>query len=98
MNGLRFVWDEAKNTINKRKHGVSFEEGKTVFADENALFIHDPDHSETEDRFLLLGISAVARLLLVSHCHKDDTNVIRIISVWKATKSETSQYVRRRKS
>lgn len=98
MSGLRFVWDEAKNTLNKRKHGVSFEEGETVFSDENALFMHDPDHSEYEDRFLLLGISAVARLLVVSHCHKEDSDTIRIISTWKATKSETSQYVRRRKS
>ena len=98
MIELTFVWDKAKNTLNKRKHDVSFEKGESVFADENALFMHDPDHSETEDRFLLLGLSAIARLLVVCHCHKDDSNIIRIISVWKATKSETAQYVRRRKS
>jgi len=65
MTPLRFVWDERKNSINKRKHGVSFEEGQTVFADEYALLIHDPDHSSEEDRFLILGISAAARMLVV---------------------------------
>ena len=97
MTPLRIVWDERKNTINKRKHGISFEEGQTVFADEHALLIHDPDHSDQEDRFLLLGMSAVARLLVVCHCHREGTDTIRIISVWKATKPETAQYVRRRR-
>ncbi|HWQ70086.1 MAG TPA: BrnT family toxin [Patescibacteria group bacterium] len=82
--------------MNKRKHSVSFEEGQTVFADDNALFMHDPDHSEDEDRFLLLGLSANARLLVVCHCYREESDTIRIISVWKATKSETSQYIRRR--
>ncbi len=94
---MRFVWDEQKNAINKRKHGVSFEEGQTVFSDDNALFMHDPDHSEDEDRFLLLGLSAIARLLVVCHCYREETDKIRIISVWKATKSETKQYERRRR-
>jgi len=98
MGALRFVWDENKNTLNKRNHHVSFEEGETVFADDHALLIHDPEHSQEEDRFLLLGTSAVARLLVVCHCHKEDSDTIRIISAWKATKSETRQYVRRRKS
>lgn len=97
MSAIRFVWDERKNLINQRKHGVSFEEGQTVFADDNALFMHDPDHSEEEDRFLLLGLSAVARLLVVCHCYREESDTVRIISVWKATKSETSQYMRRRK-
>ena len=97
MGAIHFVWDERKNAINKRKHGVSFEEGQTVFSDDNALFMHDPDHSEDEDRFLLLGLSAIARLLVVCHFYREETDTIRIISVWKATKSETAQYVRRRK-
>ena len=98
MNPLRFVWDDRKNTINKRKHGISFEEGQTVFADEQALLIHDPDHSDEEDRFLLLGISANARMLVVCHCYREGTDIIRIISVWKANKSESRQYVLRRRS
>jgi uncharacterized DUF497 family protein len=96
MSAIRFVWDEGKNAINKRKHGVSFEEGQTVFADDNALFMHDPDHSEDEDRFLLLGLSAITRLLVVCHCYREESDTVRIISVWKATKSEASQYMRRR--
>ena len=98
MNPLRFVWDGRKNTMNKRKHGITFEEGQTVFADEQALLIHDPDHSDDEDRFLLLGISASARMLVVCHCYREGTDLIRIISVWKATKSESAQYVQRRRS
>lgn len=97
MGAIRFVWDERKNAINKKKHGVSFEEGQTVFADDNALFMHDPDHSEDEDRFLLLGLSAIARLLVVCHCYREESDTVRIISAWKATKSETSQYMRRRR-
>ncbi len=97
MAAIYFVWDERKNAINKRKHGVSFEEGQTVFSDDNALFMHDPDHSEEEDRFLLLGLSAIARLLVVCHCHREENDTVRIISVWKATKSETAQYVHRRR-
>jgi len=96
MTTLRFVWDERKNAANKRKHGVSFEEGQTVFADEHALFMHDPDHSEEEDRFLLLGLSAIARLLVVCHCFREAPDTIRIISVWKATRPETAQYIGRR--
>ena len=98
MGPLRFVWDERKNTINKRKHGASFEEGQTVFADEYALLIHDPDHSDEEDRFLLLGISAVARMLVVCHCYREAQDTMSIISAWKATKSETTQYVNRRRT
>ena len=98
MSNLRFVWDERKNTINKRKHGVSFEESETVFSDDNALLMHDPDHSQDEDRFLLLGMSAIARMLVVCHCYREASDTIRIISVWKATKSEGSQYLRRMKS
>lgn len=96
MSELRFVWDQRKNDANKRKHGVSFEEGQTVFADDNALFMHDPDHSEDEDRFLLFGLSARARLLVVCHCYREKPDTIRIITVCKATRQEETQYVRRR--
>jgi hypothetical protein len=96
MKAIRFVWDERKNADNKRKHGVTFEEGQTVFSDDYALFMHDPDHSEDEDRFLLLGLSALARMLVVCHCYREETETIRVISARKATKTETALYVRRR--
>jgi uncharacterized DUF497 family protein len=96
MNPIRFTWDERKSASNKRKHGVSFEEGQTVFSDDNALFMHDPNHSDDEDRFLLLGLSSIPRLLVVCHCYREETDTIRIISVWKAGRSETAEYLRRR--
>ncbi len=89
---IRFVWDEAKSQGNKRKHGVSFEEARTVFFDENARLSHDPDHSKDEDRFLLLGMSRKPRLLLVCHCYREEELLIRIISARKATKAESRQY------
>jgi len=67
MNGITFSWDERKDYENRRKHGVSFDEAATVFADENARLTHDPDHSQDEERFLLLGFSAKLRLLVVVH-------------------------------
>ena len=96
MNILDFAWDEAKNITNKRKHGVSFEEAKTVFHDENALLISDPDHSDNEDRFLLLGYSNRARALIVSHCYREQDSLIRIISAMKANKQERRQYFERK--
>lgn len=92
MNGLRFEWDENKNAINRKKHSVSFEEAETVFYDENALLIADPDHSWEEERFILLGFSSRARLLIVCHCCRGADNVIRIISARKATLQESRQY------
>ena len=94
MDTIRFEWDENKNTINRQKHKISFEEAKTVFYDENALLIDDPDHSETEDRFILLGLSREAKLLVVCHCYRQSDTVIRIISARKATKTETKYYER----
>ena len=85
---MEFVWDTQKAVINKRKHGVSFEEAQTVFQDCDALRIFDPDHSEDEDRFLLLGLSSVLRLLVVCHCYRENDKQIRIISARKASKSE----------
>ena len=89
---LRFEWDENKNNINKRKHSISFEEATTVFNDVEALIIDDPDHSEQEERFLILGFSSKANLLVVCHCYRMDDSVIRIISARKATLRESMYY------
>lgn len=92
MAGIRFEWDSQKDRVNLRKHGVSFEEAQSVFLDEKALYIDDPEHSDSEDRFLLLGLSAHLRVVTVCHCYRDRNKVIRIISARKATKSERDQY------
>lgn len=97
MEALSFEWDDRKNAQNRRKHGVSFEEAETVFFDERALLIDDPDHSEPEDRFILLGLSAVARTLVVVHCYRQKGSIIRIISTRKANRAERDQYKRRLK-
>ena len=89
---LRFEWNPDKNNENKRKHGVSFEEAQAVFLDENALLIHDPDHSEDEDRFVLLGLSASIHILAVCHCYRKSDEVVRIISARKATHKEQKRY------
>lgn len=94
MNAMRFAWDEAKATENHRKHGVSFDEGSTVFANENARLKQDPDHSQEEDRFILLGFSVKLRLLIVCHAYRENDEVIRIISARKATPNERKQYGR----
>ena len=94
MSDLVFRWDPLKDSINQEKHGVSFEEGKSVFYDENARLIEDPEHSETEERFILLGFSSGVRLLVVCHCYREGESTIRIISVRKATKSEMKHYLR----
>ena len=86
--------DEVKNQQNVSKHGVSFEEARTVFFDEKARVAHDPDHSAAEDRFLLLGLSQRLRLLLVCHCYRENEEEIRIISARKATIAESRQYGR----
>ncbi len=89
---LTFNWDKEKSVSNKKKHGVSFEEAQTVFLDENALMIHDPDHSEDEDRFIILGLSVKFRVLVVCHCYRKSNEVIRIISARKATRREQKRY------
>ena len=89
---LRFEWDPNKAAKNLEKHGISFEEAKTVFADERAILFDDPDHSLDEDRFLILGISRNLRLLIVSHCIRGEGDIIRLISARKATKNEGKQY------
>ena len=92
METIQFEWDENKNQINQRKHGISFQEAKTVFYDEEALVIDDPEHSEQEDRFIILGLSNQANLLVVCHCDRASDTVIRIISARKATKTESKYY------
>lgn len=94
MSELVFRWDPKKDAANQEKHGVSFEEAKSVFYDENARLINDPDHSEEEDRFILLGLSTSLRLLVVCHCYRENESVIRIISARKATKSEARNHPR----
>ncbi|GJM43435.1 MAG: hypothetical protein DHS20C21_02770 [Gemmatimonadota bacterium] len=95
MDGLRFEWDKRKAAANLRKHGVSFAEAESVFSDERALLLEDPAHSSSEDRFVLLGLSATLRTLVVCHCYRQGDGVIRVISARKATRAEQRQYSRR---
>lgn len=97
MNELRFEWDPRKAAANLRKHGVSFSEAETVVSDEHGLLIDDPEHSLDEDRFVLLGVSATSRLLVVVHCYRADDLVIRIVSARKADRFERRQYEERGK-
>ena len=92
MKTINFSWDKTKANSNLIKHKISFEEAKTVFDDDNARLMYDPDHSEDEDRFILLGLSCKLKILTIVHCYKDDENNIRIISARKSTKKETKQY------
>jgi len=92
MSDSTFEWNKRKASENKRKHGVSFEEARTAFLDENARLIPDPEHSNDEDRFVLLGLSIRLRLLLICHCYREQGDVIRIISARKADRSERKQY------
>jgi uncharacterized protein len=92
MADLRIEWDPEKAEANAKKHGVSFEEAATAFADEFGLVIPDPEHSDEEDRFVLLGMSWSLRILVVCHCYREASDVIRIISARKATKVERAQY------
>jgi len=92
MADLRINWDPEKASANLQKHGVSFEEAATVFSDEHGRLIPDPDHSEEEDRFILLGMSWSLRILVVCHCYRETSDLIRIISARKATPREKAQY------
>lgn len=91
---ISFEWDPRKAETNRTKHGVSFEEAATVFGDSYARIIPDPDHSNDEERFVILGLSLQARALTVCHCHRSTGEVVRIISARKATKNEESTYWR----
>jgi hypothetical protein len=92
VDAFRFDWDPAKARENLRKHGISFDEARTVFADDSAILLDDPDHSTDEDRFALLGLSAPLRILVVAHCYREGESVVRLISARKATRSERAQY------
>ena len=92
MSSISFAWDERKNRTNKRKHGVTFEEAASAFRDDRAMVFFDPDHSDEEDRFLLLGLSFNLRILVVCHCFRESDTVIRIISARKADKDEEGVY------
>ncbi|MBQ7500962.1 MAG: BrnT family toxin [Clostridia bacterium] len=92
MDMISFEWDNNKNELNKKKHGISFEEAKTVFYDDDAIVFDDPDHSIEEERFLILGVTFNEKLCIVSHCYRDKDNVIRLISARKATRIEAMVY------
>ncbi|MBI3291651.1 MAG: BrnT family toxin [Elusimicrobia bacterium] len=89
---LRFDWDPTKAHNNQRKHGVMFVEASSVFFDEHGILIHDPDHSDEEHRYLLIGMSAKLRLLVVSHTYREEDRVIRLISARLADSAERRQY------
>ena len=91
MSHLAFDWDPREDAANRKKHKVSFQEAKTAFTDEFGRLIADPDHSDEEDRFILLGTSIHSRLLVVCHCVRD-ADTIRIISARKADKRERKTY------
>lgn len=92
MKDIKFIWDKNKNDINKKKHGLSFEEAKEVFGDENAILFDAPEHSIEEDRFLIIGAIKSSKICIVSHCYRDNDNVIRLISAREATKNEKIIY------
>ena len=93
---MNFVWDEEKAAANLKKHDISFEEAQTVFNDHSALLIPDPDHSDDEDRFVLLGLSSALRMLAVCHCYRENDEQIRLFSARKATKKESITYEKRK--
>ena len=92
---IGFEWDIAKDKVNQKKHGVSFEEAQSVFYDEFAIQFFDESRSESEERFLMLGLSERANLLLVCHCVRGNSSTIRIISARKATRNESQLYLDR---
>ena len=92
---LKFEWDENKNRINIEKHGISFEKASSVFQDEESLVIADEEHSDKEERFVLIGFSFKANLLVVCHCYREKDTLIRIISTKKADKKERQKYIKR---
>ncbi len=94
MASIVFEWDEGKNRENRRKHGVTFEEARSVFFDEEAVEFEDVEHSDVEERFLMLGRSARLRIVLVSYCLRNEGSTIRIVSARKATKNEREFYPR----
>ena len=94
MKSINFKWNQSKSKINFQKHGISFEEAQSVFYDDFAIEFFDDEHSEDEDRFILLGMSEKFRILVVCHCYRESDSVIRIISSRKATRKESKYYKR----
>jgi uncharacterized DUF497 family protein len=94
MGEIEFDWDPRRSNSNQAKHGVSFDEAASAFEDDSALLIADPAHSGDEDRFVLLGLSARARLLVVVHCYRESDSIIRIISARRATRHEHDRYAK----
>ena len=94
MDTIKFEWDEHKNEINKKKHGLSFETAQEVFYDNEAILFDDPDHSEEEERFLIIGMLKSSKICIVSHCYRNSDTVIRLISAREATKNEKKFYFR----
>ena len=92
MKKISFKWDIKKAESNKKKHKISFEEAKSVFYDDSAIEFFDTEHSPKEDRFILLGISSILRILVVCYCTRENNTIIRIISARKATKKEQKFY------
>jgi len=93
LSDFNFEWDPAKNELNKKKHGIDFEDAETAFYDDCALYLYDEEHSnETEERFKLIGADYNARTLVVCHCYRNGDSIIRIFSARRATKSEVSWY------
>jgi len=97
MKQLEFEWDKKKEKTNAKKHGVSFDEARTVFYDEQAIQFYDPEHSGEEDRFILLGTNFKLKTLVVCHCFREDETKIRIISARKADSEEEQVYWSNRK-
>ncbi len=95
MKEITFEWNGSKNLTNQKKHKISFEEAQTIFYDDNARLIHDPEHSDDEDRFILLGLSSTLRLLVVVHTYSKQEEIIQIISARKATKNEIKKIFKR---
>ena len=89
---IQFEWDHSKAALNLKKHGISFEEAQSVFYDEFAIQFYDDEHSSSEDRFIMLGLSSSARVLVVCHCERESGDLIRIISARRATRRESSFY------
>ena len=90
--GMRFDWDLDKAKENEKRHGVTFMEARTAFADEHSQIYDDEEHSDTEERFILIGYSKNTRLLIVCHCYRNGDDVTRIISARKATSQERKKY------
>ncbi len=94
MSDYPFIWDDEKNALNIKKHGISFREATTVFDDDNAVYFDDEAHSQEEERFIVIGMSDTNKLLMVCHCYRDNDSVIRLISARKANKKENNAYWR----